>query len=44
MEIQNNNQTNQNPKRKYWKFVVWFLAIIVLAAGGFFVWDKYFSP
>ena len=44
MEIQNNNQINQNLKRKYWKFVVGFLAIIILAAGGFFVWEKYFSP
>ncbi len=44
MEVQNNNQTNQNLKRKYWKFVIGFLIIIVIACGGFFVWEKYFSP
>ena len=31
-------------KRKYWKFVLGFLIIIVVVAGGFFVWEKYFSP
>ncbi len=31
-------------KNKYWKFVVGFLAIIILFAGGYFVWDKYLSP
>ena len=31
------------PKRKYWKFVIGFLIIIVVVAGGFFVWEKYFS-
>ncbi len=38
------NQNNEKPKRKYWKFVLGFLGIIVLTIGGFFVWDKYFSP
>jgi len=37
------NPNPEKPKRKYWKFVIGFLAIIILAAGGFFVWDKYFS-
>ena len=41
-------QIQQNPSseksgRKYWKFVIGFLIIIVVVAGGFFVWDKYFS-
>jgi len=41
-------QIQQNPSseksgRKYWKFVLGFLIIIVVVAGGFFVWDKYFS-
>jgi len=31
-------------KTKYWKFAAGFLAIIIIAAGGFFVWNKYFSP
>ena len=34
----------EKPKRKYWKFVGGFLIIILLVAGGFFVWEKYFSP
>ena len=38
------NPNPEKPKRKYWKFVVGFLAIIILAAGGFFVWEKYLSP
>ena len=33
-----------NQKTKFWKFVIGFLAIVLLAAGGFFVWNKYFSP
>ena len=42
-------QIQQNPSseksgRKYWKFVVGFLGIIIVVAGGFFVWEKYFSP
>ncbi len=42
-----NEQTPQNQpqiKRAYWKFVAVFLVIIILAGGGFFVWNKYFSP
>ncbi len=31
-------------KSKYWKFAAGFLAIIILFAGGYFVWDKYLSP
>jgi len=41
---QSKNQSPEKPKRKYLKFIIGFLAIIILAAGGFFVWDKYFSP
>ena len=35
---------SEKPKRKYWKFVAGFLGIIIIAFGGFFVWEKYFSP
>ncbi|MDP3015160.1 MAG: hypothetical protein Q8N28_01980 [bacterium] len=38
------NQQNQKPKRRYWKFALGFLGIIVIVAGGFFVWERYFSP
>ena len=38
------NPNPEKPKRKYWKFVAGFLGIIIIVAGGFFVWDKYFSP
>ncbi len=38
------NQNFEKPKRKYWKFVAGFLLIIIIAVGGFFVWEKYFSP
>lgn len=31
-------------KNRYWKFVIGFLAIIILFAGGYFVWDRYLSP
>jgi len=31
-------------KTKFWKFAIGFLAIIIIAAGGFFIWNKYFSP
>ncbi len=31
-------------KNKYRKFALGFLGIIIVTAGGFFVWDKYFSP
>jgi hypothetical protein len=27
----------------YWKFAGVFLAIIILAGGGYFVWDRFFS-
>jgi len=35
---------SEKPKRKYWKFVAGFLGIIIIVFGGFFVWEKYFSP
>jgi len=35
--------TFSQPRTKYWKFVVAFLVIIIIAAGGFFVWNRYFS-
>ncbi len=41
---QSKNQFPEKSKKKYWKFVAGFLGIIVIVAGGFFVWDKYFSP
>lgn len=31
-------------KKSYWKFVAGFLGIIVVIAGGFFVWNGYLSP
>ena len=37
MEIQDNNQISQNPKRKYWKFVAGFLGIIISLPGLFFI-------
>lgn len=37
-------QNIEKPKRKFWKFVAGFFGIIILAVGGFFVWDKYLSP
>ena len=42
-------QIQQNPSseksgRKYWKFVAVFFGIMIIVAGGFFVWEKYFSP
>ena len=37
-------QQNQKPKRRYWKFVLGFLGIIVIVGGGFFVWERYLSP
>jgi hypothetical protein len=30
--------------KSYWKFIIWFLIIIGLAVGGFFVWSGYLSP
>ena len=45
MEIQDNNQISQNPKRKYWKFVAGFLGIIigvfVLTNVGLWLWQSY---
>src|SRR3989344_1148709 len=38
------NQNIENPKKTYWKFVFGFLWIVVVIGGGFFVWDRYFSP
>ena len=38
------NPNPEKPKRKYWKFVAGFLGIIIIVAGGFFVWERYFSP
>ncbi len=38
------NQNLEKPRKSYWKFIVGFLGIIVITAGGFFVWDYYFSP
>ena len=44
MEIQENNQTTQSPKRKYWKFVIGFFGIIIgvfiLYTAGF--WAVYY--
>lgn len=42
--MEEQNITPEKPKRRYWKFVAGFLVIIVLAGGGFFVWNRYFSP
>ena len=38
------NQNSGKPKRKYWKFILGFLGIIVIVGGGFFVWERYLSP
>ncbi len=40
-----NSKTEQvrSGRKKYRRFVVVFLGIIVLAAGSFFIWEKYFS-
>lgn len=34
---------NMLQKLSYWKFLVAFAAIIGLVAGGYFIWDRYFS-
>ncbi len=34
----------QPPKRKYWKFVLGFLGIIIIVGGGFFCLGKIFQP
>lgn len=44
MEEQNLLLPAPGNKNKYWKFVIGFLAIIVLVGGGYFVWAKYLSP
>jgi len=46
------NQITKSPEsektrygaKKYWKFVAGFLGIMIIAFGGFFIWEKYFSP
>ena len=38
------NHNPEKPKRRYWKFIAVFLGIMIIAVGGFFVWNKYFSP
>ena len=43
-EQQNQNTISEKPKRTFWKFVIWFLVIIFVVVGGFFVWSQYFSP
>ena len=30
--------------RNFWKFLIGFLAIMVLVGGGYFVWERYLSP
>ena len=32
------------PKRKMWKFVAAFLAIILIATAGYWAWTAYLSP
>ena len=32
-----------NWKSSYWKFVAAFTAIVIVVAGGYFIWDRYFS-
>jgi len=44
MEEQNFLPSPEKCKSKYWKFAAGFLGIIILVAGGYFVWDKYLSP
>jgi len=44
MEEQSLLSSPQKSKSKYWKFAVGFLGIIILVAGGYFVWNKYLSP
>ncbi len=38
------NQQNQKPEKRYWKFALGFLGIIVIVGSGFFVWERYLSP
>ncbi len=44
MENQKNNADAGKRKSKFWKFALTFLAIFILIDGGYFVWDRYFSP
>jgi len=52
MENQNNNFDTQptetvmeiKPRRVWWKFAVGAVIILILAGGGYWAWDKYFSP
>jgi len=30
-------------KNSFWKFVILFLVIMVVAAGGYFIWNRFFS-
>ena len=34
----------EEKKNTFWRFVIVFLAIILLVSGGFLVWNRYFSP
>ena len=51
MENQNNNFDTQptetvmeiKPRRVWWKFAVGAVIILILAGGGYWAWDKYFS-
>jgi len=44
MEEQSLLSSPQKSKSKYWKFAVGFLGIIILVAGGYFIWSRYLSP
>lgn len=39
-----NGSASSPREKKYWKFVLGFLGIIVIVGGGFFIWERYFSP
>lgn len=43
-QTESNFGASDHPGRRYWKFAVVFLAIIVVFGGGLFVWGRYFSP
>ena len=30
--------------KRFWKFFIGFLVIIIVVGGGYFLWDRYFSP
>ncbi|MFA5098969.1 MAG: hypothetical protein WC461_01990 [Candidatus Paceibacterota bacterium] len=43
--MEEQNLLLDSPKKsKYLKFVAGFLGIIILFAGGYFIWDRYLSP